>query len=134
MLASGNAPRMEQAIMSQHYSNPERESNPTALPDLEVFELTAIEAAALDEDAVYEYSKRHEYRLASMNSTVQAMMLGAMVDELGIAGGWFCWYCFPGCLPDGPAIGPFKTHAAALACAREDCADCGDELDDAVRS
>jgi hypothetical protein len=106
--------------MSQHYSNPERESNPTALPDIEVFELTAIEAAALDEDAVYEYSKRHEYRLASMNSTVQAMMLGAIVDEQGITGGWFYWYCFPGCLPDSPAMGPYDSRAEALTAAQEE--------------
>ena len=23
--------------------------------------------------------------------------------------GWFWWACFPGCLPDGEEIGPFKT-------------------------
>lgn len=29
--------------------------------------------------------------------------------------GWYWWPCFPGCLPDGEAAGPFPTQAAALA-------------------
>jgi hypothetical protein len=24
--------------------------------------------------------------------------------------GWYWWACFPGCLPDGEAVGPFATH------------------------
>jgi hypothetical protein len=27
--------------------------------------------------------------------------------------GWYWWACFPGCLPDGDAIGPFKSARAA---------------------
>lgn len=34
----------------QHYSNPQRERDPYALPDLEIFELTAAEVASMDED------------------------------------------------------------------------------------
>lgn len=29
--------------------------------------------------------------------------------------GWYWWPCFPGCVPDGEAIGPFDSEAAALA-------------------
>lgn len=54
--------------MSQHYSHPDREDDPYALPDLEVFQLTAREVAEQDEDLIHEYMKRHEFRLASMNS------------------------------------------------------------------
>jgi hypothetical protein len=103
----------------QAYSNPKRESDPYALPDIEVFELTAAEVAAQDEDLVWEYSHKHEFRLCHMNSKVQDAMLDAMVEEQGITGGWFWWSCFPGCLPDGPAIGPFATKAEALADAQE---------------
>lgn len=27
--------------------------------------------------------------------------------------GWYWWACFPGCLPDGEPVGPFKTEAEA---------------------
>ena len=29
--------------------------------------------------------------------------------------GWFWWACQPGCLPDGPPIGPFATSYSAYA-------------------
>ena len=36
-----------------------------------------------------------------------------------ITGGWFWWSCFPGCLPDGPPMGPFDSYQEALADARD---------------
>lgn len=33
--------------------------------------------------------------------------------------GWYWWACFPGCLPDGEAEGPFDTEAEAIADALE---------------
>jgi hypothetical protein len=100
--------------MSQHYSNPDRASDPHALPDLEVFQLTAEEVAERDEDLIYGYMKRHEFHLAGMNSRDRQRMLDAIIAEEGITGGWFYWYCFPGCMPDSEAVGPFATHADAL--------------------
>jgi hypothetical protein len=100
--------------MTQAYSNPERANDDHALPDIEVFQLTAHEVAAQDEDMVWEYMKRHEYRLASMNSKVREAMLDAMIEEEGIEGGWFWWSCFPGCLPDSSPFGPFATYDEAL--------------------
>ncbi len=32
--------------------------------------------------------------------------------------GWYWWRCFPGCLPDGEATGPFYSSSAAYADAR----------------
>ena len=29
--------------------------------------------------------------------------------------GWYYWFCFPGCMPDGEPVGPFETEAAAVA-------------------
>src|SRR5687767_4690431 len=98
----------------QAYSDPSRESDPHALPDIEVFELTAAEVAALDEDLVWEYMKRHEFRLAAMCSRDREKMLDAIVEEEGIKGGWFWQSCFPGCLPDSDPVGPFATKAEAL--------------------
>ena len=34
--------------------------------------------------------------------------------------GWYWWACFPGCLPDGDAHGPFKTEEEAFKNAREE--------------
>lgn len=35
--------------------------------------------------------------------------------------GWYWWACFPGCMPDSDAIGPFPTEEAAFRAAqRED--------------
>ena len=33
--------------------------------------------------------------------------------------GWYWWACFPGCLPDGDAIGPFNSEELAAANALE---------------
>ena len=108
--------------MTQAYSNPERESDEHALPDIEVFQLTAHEVAAQDEDLIYEYMKRPGFRLAAMNGAVQEDMLDAICEEEGIVGGFFWQACFPGCLPDGPPIGPFDSYAEALADAQGDAA------------
>jgi len=105
--------------MTQAYSNPERETEEYALPDIEVFQLTANEVASMDEDLVYEYMKRREFRLAGMNSRDRDAMLDAMVEEEGIRGGYFWWSCFPGCLPDSDPVGPFDTEAEALADAQD---------------
>jgi hypothetical protein len=106
--------------MGQAYSNPERESDPHALPDIEVFQLTARECAEMDEDMVYEYMKRHEFRLASMNSQTRDAMFDAMIEQEGIQGGWFYWFCFPGCLPDSTPFGPYDSYKEALDAAREE--------------
>ena len=106
----------------QAYSDPSRESDPHALPDLEVFELTRYEVAATDEELIYEYSKRHEFRLFSMNPRAMEAMLDAIVEEEGISGGWFYHYCFPGCLPDSGPMGPYPSRAEALKAAQEDAA------------
>ena len=106
--------------MSQAYSNPDRAGDPYALPNIEIFQMTAQEVAAQDEDLVYEYTKRHEFRLAHMNSRVRENMLDQIVADNGIRGGWFWWACFPGCLPDSTPIGPFDSYAEALANAQEE--------------
>lgn len=77
--------------MSQHYSDPTREADPHALPDVEVFYRTD---AACRADIHW------------------------ITDADGDLAGWYWWPCFPGCLPDGDPIGPFPTEAEALADAR----------------
>jgi len=105
--------------MPYEYSDESRASDTWALPDVEIFQLTAEEIAASDEDLVHEYMKRHEFRLAAMSGRVREQMLSAIVEEEGISGGWFYWHCFPGCMPDSDAFGPYPSYAAALAASRK---------------
>jgi hypothetical protein len=73
----------------QAYSDPRRESEPTALPDLDIWYHDGMGfSAMLDEDG----------------------------EPLPV--GWYWQSCFPGCLPDGEPNGPFETHEKALADAR----------------
>jgi len=91
------------------YSDQTREDDDYVLPNIEIFQLTASEVAETMEDELHEFSRRHEFRLAGMNSRARAQMIDAMIEELGIVGGWFYQACFPGCLPDGEPFGPFAT-------------------------
>lgn len=79
----------------QAYSDPRRESDPHALPDLEVWEVTEADCR---ED------RRHFENPAD-----------ADFQEPG----WYWWSCSPGCLPDSDPAGPFETQEEALADARE---------------
>jgi hypothetical protein len=79
--------------MAQAYSDPSRENDPHALPDIEVFHMDKTdisEAQWLDGD-----------------------------NELREPG-WYWWACFPGCMPDSDPVGPFDTEAEALADARQE--------------
>ena len=79
----------------QAYSDPTRESDPHALPDVEVFALSQLEA---------------NYNLENLDHADE--------NTLTVAG-WYWWSCFPGCLPDSEPFGPFDTEAEALANAQD---------------
>lgn len=87
--------------MAYHYSNPKRADDPHALPDVEVFYVSKGDLADTGFDPENGPSEP----------------------------GWYWWACFPGCMPDGDASGPFDTEDAALADARDGVDD--DEGDDA---
>ena len=73
----------------QAYSDPTRETDPLALPDVEVF-----------------YHTPSEFD-------------GDLRESLPSVAGWYWWSCFPGCLPDGDPVGPFDTEAEALTDAQD---------------
>jgi len=73
------------------YSDAERENDPFALPNLEIFEIGAWNVA----DFV-DFSD----------------------SEGEIEPGIYYWYCFPGTMPDSDMFGPFLTYDEALADAR----------------
>ncbi len=70
--------------MSQNYSDPGRADDPHALPDIETFYVAEDDPDEVNED-------------------------GEALDE-----GWYWQACFPGCLPDGLPVGPFRTEREAL--------------------
>ena len=77
--------------MAYIYSDPTRESEEHALPDVEVFSVSQMEV---------------NYDLANLDHA----------DEYTITQpGHYWWACFPGCMPDGEAMGPFETEAEAIA-------------------
>lgn len=78
--------------MAQHYSDPNREPIPTALPDVETFQVRR--------DNVREFRNARE-------------------DGEPLRCGWYWQPCFPGCLPDGDPVGPFRSEAAAVRDAQE---------------
>jgi len=81
----------------QYYLDESRQDSPHALPDMEVFEMTAEEIESLGKDSYYWDEIDEEYREA----------------------GWYYWFCFPGCLPESEPIGPYNTEKQALEGARE---------------
>ena len=98
----------------QAYSNPAREDDPYALPDVEVFYMSQDDIFNAGGDSVW-----FTMRMGSADEySPIALFLAA--EELA---GFYYWYCFPGCLPDSDAIGPFASEQAALEDAREDSED-----------
>ena len=91
--------------MSYHYTDTNRENDPHALPDVEIFEINHT-------------TLRRDYRefvLGMMADAAETDPTGLPIDYVGF------WYAsgFPGCLWDSEPVGPFDTEAEALAEARE---------------
>ena len=91
----------------QAYSDPKRASDPYALPDVEVFHLTADEAVQQDEDLMWEAGKR--FPLMNMNSRDRDKAIRWAVEESRC--NW--WYgsgglAFRDCMPDSCAFGPVR--------------------------
>jgi hypothetical protein len=77
------------------YSDPTRESDRYALPDVEVFALSQLEA---------------NYNRANLDHAD---------DDTLTKAGWYWWACFPGCMPDSDPFGPFDTEEQAIANAQD---------------
>ena len=103
--------------MTQIYSNPKRESEPFALPDVEVFYQSYIICNCGDMD----FQRGTDDPCSNCNSPLND------TDTIGV--GFFYWYCLPGCLPDGDPVGPFESEQAAIDDAQADAWQYDDEMD-----
>lgn len=76
--------------MSQIYSDPTRDRDRHALPDIEVFYVSPMEA---------------QYNCANADHAEEYTITNP---------GWYWWACLPGCLPDSSPVGPFSSEAEAI--------------------
>ncbi len=85
--------------MAQVYSDPSRESDKWSLPDVEVFYLSESDLDGIRADNEGPHDEED--------------------DEDTREPGWYYWYCFPGCMPEGDMTGPYATEDDAIAAMRE---------------
>ena len=91
--------------MSPQYSDPTREEDPHALPDVEVFYISVQDVIDADPD-----SWLGNAILADEATPTTARDLA----------GWYFWFCFPGCMPDSDPNGPYATELDAINAAQEE--------------
>ena len=101
--------------MTQTYFDPEREEDEYALPDCEVFYVSADEFISSDEDSVW-----HEMYEDELDKQIRTDSEDPEQTAAQNLSGWYYWACFPGCLPDSDPIGPFDTEEEAIAAAQSE--------------
>jgi len=105
--------------MSYHYSNPARESEPTALPNVDIWRDDGRECADCGSTVP----------VSSMEPGIDACPdCGSTARPSATFPGYWHAFGFPGCLHDSEPVGPFDTEAEALADARAGLEDDGPEL------
>lgn len=79
----------------QFYTDPEREKDPNALPNAEVFEWEVPSSATAEALLRYETLQNDD-------------------DDEPLEPGFYWWACMPGCLPDSDPQGPFESEQEAI--------------------
>lgn len=87
--------------MPHIYSDPSREHDEHALPNIEIYQVTPGEVV-------------NDFELAQNDDGSYYDALGFPADPAELSG-WYWRACFPGCMPDSEANGPFDTEADAIA-------------------
>lgn len=96
--------------MSYHYASDEDERDPHRLPSIETF---FVEAKEFDPES--DHTWMGERAQEEMGDESDPERLAEVQADLE---GWYWWNCFPGCLPEGEANGPFRSEREALQAAR----------------
>ena len=61
-----------------------------------------------------------KFEYGSFEVFYQPHVSGSIRHGSTLPRGWYWWPCYPGCLPDGEATGPFTTKEEAFRNARGD--------------
>ncbi len=93
------------------YSDPKRENDPHALPDIELWEDIIVKL-----DCLCGSSSEIPQQSVGCSNCGSVTTETESTNELG----WFYWACFPGCLPDGDIVGPFESYKDAMADAQKE--------------
>jgi len=107
--------------MAQHYSDPKRETEEHALPNVEVWEdrVSIIHCSCGDYEVPYDHAHAEaETYCPSCEREALGNEDQEPVEDTDRAA-WWWWTCLPGCMPDSSVNGPFDSEAEALADARE---------------
>ena len=105
--------------MSQHYSDPTRESDLHSLPNVEIWaENVTIVRSRCGE---FEVPAKSEWARGFCPSCDRATCVNDLNDQNKDTGleqttkiAWWWWSCVPGYLPESEPKGPFATEAKAL--------------------
>lgn len=100
----------------QAYSDPTREPEPYALPDLEVWEdrLIVAECRHCGETDI---PLPESHVRAALPDEPGCQHCGGALTPVNLDGPfqWWGWHCFPGCLPDSDLHGPYDTESELVA-------------------
>ncbi len=96
----------------QTYSDPSREHEPHALPDVEVFRGYEHECRDCG-TSVPLFPDYYGNLYPDQAECPECGHKGVHCNDTKVK--WYWWSCFPGCLPDGEPNGPFATEAEAIA-------------------
>ena len=100
------------------YSDPKRADDKWSLPDVEVFWQDGSDIFPCGYFGTCEECHAKDVELADGFGSEQPLCVPCAKEAYGP--GFYWWYCFPGCMPDGDAHGPFESEEAALADMRAD--------------
>lgn len=111
--------------MPYHYLSPKRESDPHALPDVEIFCGRPMKCRSCGTGGFMpDGAQECEMTLAAECCADASMR----VTDTQLA--WGYAFGFPGCLWDGDPVGPFDSEAEALIAAREAAGLCPHGIED----
>lgn len=101
--------------MAFHYVNEKRANDATYLPSIQTWQADVLEIQCPRcGDGLIPRT--------DADDATEAFCLGCSHMRPAVLTGnrgWFFWFCFPGCMADSEAVGPYDTEADALAAARE---------------